>query len=738
MKRYVLCLTALIFSLTVLAQNNEQQLEKIKSLLHKASAVPSRDTTNTKIYLNEAEKLAIAIKSDTSLCRIYNNYGIMYAKLGAANNSLAYFEKQLSAAKRSGNQKFVTIALRNTANIISDMGDNKKAIERYQQAYQIAKNSNDPKEQSANLVNMGMVYMTQGNYNTSMQTLLLALDINEKTKNLPEVAYVQYVLAALYNRMKNFDKALELNFQALESFKKLKDEHTVAAIRFNIATIQIKRKQFAEAKENLLDNIPYFEKINSKDRLMKTYGQLLVIAERTLDEKQAEKYLKLSLQYSALNGNVINDITVLRNQSGLDILEEKFAAAEQKLDKALEMATKANQFLELLNVRRDRIVLYQQSGQARKATLELAEYDLAKEKVLNEENLTIVNQLKTSYETEKKEKQIDLLNKDNRIKSLDLLNRQLQLDKSNAFIKQQDQQLKISQLELTNKNQLLANQQLDAEKKTQNIKSLQKQSRIQKLELQNKNLEVKQRNLAIGSLLMAFIAVGAISFSYYKRNKLKQQNLLQAEIYKQQEIATRAVFEGEQNERIRIARDLHDGIGQMLSVVKMNVSTLNSADKTVDNTLNLVDKTIDELRSISHNLIPEALNFGLYAALEDICQKINDTGKTQVNIHVAENVQHINLAQQNKLSVYRIVQEVLNNMVKHANASQIDVDITKGEAHMLIAIRDNGVGFDTAKIDDSKGIGWKNISARVHLLDGDMNIKSEKLLGTQIEISIPA
>ena len=433
MKRYILCF-ALICNLIVVAQTNEHQLDKIKSLLTKASSFLPGDTTNAKLYLNEAEKLAIAIKSDTSLCRIYNNYGVMYAKLGAAKNSLAYFEKQLSAAKRSGNQKLVATALRNTANIISDMGDNKKAIERYQLAYQIAKNSNDPNEQSANLVNMGMVYMTLGNYNTSMHTLISALDIIEKTKNLSETAYVQYVLAALYNRMKNFDKALELNFKALDNFKKLKDERTVAALRFNIATIQIKKGQFTQAEENLTANIPYFEKIGSKERLMKTYGQLLVIAERTLDEKQAEKYSKLALQYSALNGNVINDITVLRNQSRLDISEEKFADAEKKLDKALEMAIKANQFLELLNVRRDRIVLYQQSGQARKATLELAEYDLAKEKVLNEENLTIVNQLRTAYETDKKEKQIDLLNKDNRIKSLDLLNRQLQLDKSNAFI----------------------------------------------------------------------------------------------------------------------------------------------------------------------------------------------------------------------------------------------------------------------------------------------------------------
>ncbi|RZK02797.1 MAG: hypothetical protein EOO43_23280, partial [Flavobacterium sp.] len=137
-------------------------------------------------------------------------------------------------------------------------------------------------------------------------------------------------------------------------------------------------------------------------------------------------------------------------------------------------------------------------------------------------------------------------------------------------------------------------------------------------------------------------------------------------------------------------------------------------------------------------LIPEALNFGLFAALEDICQKINEAGITQVALKVADEINGLRLTQQNKLSIYRIVQEVLNNMIKHANASHISIDMTKADDNMLISIKDDGDGFDLSKINDSKGIGWKNISARVHLMDGDMNIKSEKLIGTQIEISIPA
>lgn len=199
----------------------------------------------------------------------------------------------------------------------------------------------------------------------------------------------------------------------------------------------------------------------------------------------------------------------------------------------------------------------------------------------------------------------------------------------------------------------------------------------------------------------------------------------------------KALFEGEQKERIRIARDLHDSIGQMLSVIKINLS---NTSKTEINgaTLELVDSTITEVRNISHNLIPEELNFGLYNALEDMCEKINAGNITQVSVNIPDEVRVHKFEKTNELSIYRIIQEVLNNMVKHAQASQIDLDVTQQGDSFNLTIKDNGKGFDTVQINKSKGLGWKNIAARVNLLDGNMRVRSEQLTGTQIEISIPS
>jgi len=135
--------------------------------------------------------------------------------------------------------------------------------------------------------------------------------------------------------------------------------------------------------------------------------------------------------------------------------------------------------------------------------------------------------------------------------------------------------------------------------------------------------------------------------------------------------------------------------------------------------------------------LPEALNFGLFSALEDMTDKINEGGGTEVELIVPEAAKSHQFSKQNELSIYRIVQEVLGNMVKHAEATKISLTVLMNESGLSIAIKDNGKGFDTDKIAASKGIGWKNIFARVNLLDGEMRVQSEQLTGTQIEITIP-
>ena len=254
--------------------------------------------------------------------------------------------------------------------------------------------------------------------------------------------------------------------------------------------------------------------------------------------------------------------------------------------------------------------------------------------------------------------------------------------------------------------------------------------------INQQQFEIQQKNnwLLFGAVL--FLVSLLAAYFIYKSYKNKKEQELQLEIQQRQEMAAKALFEGEQNERFRIARDLHDSVGQMLSLVKINMSSLpqNEASKGIQQ---LVDKTIDEVRNVSHNLIPEELNFGIIPALENLADKVNASSATTMEVYIAEEVRALEFQQQNQLSIYRIVQEVLNNMIKHANASLINLSISKTDNRLTIQISDNGKGLDKEAVLQSKGLGWKNIYARVHLMDGKINIESEKLAGTQIEITLP-
>lgn len=251
----------------------------------------------------------------------------------------------------------------------------------------------------------------------------------------------------------------------------------------------------------------------------------------------------------------------------------------------------------------------------------------------------------------------------------------------------------------------------------------------EKKETENRQLIAEKKRVLLFSMA-AIVILSLLFYLVYHNRSIRNRS-------QEEQRLNQALFTGEQNERIRIARDLHDSVGQMLSLLKMNVSSSDQPDESTGKTLTLIDKAIDEVRSISHNLIPEDLNFGLFPALESLADKINSSGSTRMELDIQEEIRAQNFEKQNELSIYRIVQEVVNNMVKHAQASVIQFTIRQEGQKILISIKDNGRGLDADAIEKSSGIGWKNINARVNLLAGKMKVQSERLSGTQIEISIP-
>jgi len=204
-----------------------------------------------------------------------------------------------------------------------------------------------------------------------------------------------------------------------------------------------------------------------------------------------------------------------------------------------------------------------------------------------------------------------------------------------------------------------------------------------------------------------------------------------------------AIINTEENERKRFAKDLHDGLGPLMSTVKMSLSALGERIKDptdtviLNNTNHLVNEAINTLRDISNNLSPHVLsNFGLSSALSAFIIKINQT--KAIEIDFKSNMENQRLESEKEVVMYRAACELINNSIRHSGASRIEIELNKHEKFITLQFYDNGRGFDTASLDneDTKGMGLSNIETRVKSVDGVFILESTPGKGTSALIKI--
>ena len=261
------------------------------------------------------------------------------------------------------------------------------------------------------------------------------------------------------------------------------------------------------------------------------------------------------------------------------------------------------------------------------------------------------------------------------------------------------------------------------------------------------NADNKQKSLFNKILIGASAALLFIGFLSYRNFKSKQQIQKQkiTELEKEKQLmAVDAMLKGQEEERGRLAKDLHDGLGGMLSGVKLSFSNMKEnlildASNAVrfEKSISQLDNTIAELRKVAHNLMPEALvKFGLKSAVEDFCETLQSS--TGCKIMYQQPGADRDLGNIANVNIYRIIQELVNNAVKHANPTQIIVQLTKLPGKVLLSVEDDGEGFDANRPDAITGIGLTNINNRVQYLNGKIEVSSKKDEGTAFNIEVTA
>ena len=252
---------------------------------------------------------------------------------------------------------------------------------------------------------------------------------------------------------------------------------------------------------------------------------------------------------------------------------------------------------------------------------------------------------------------------------------------------------------------------------------------------------IRQKNTLNYILAGSTVSLLLISLLTYRtfgqKRKLQEQKIIDLEKEKLL-LATQSILKGQEDERSRMAKDLHDGLGGLLSGVKLQLGAMKGnlilseeMGKTFNNALGKLDESISEMRRVAHNMMPEALmKLGLQQALQDYCDGLSESQLFKIDGEFYGLEQRMEPSVE--IVIYRIVQELLNNAVKHSGASTILAQVMRQQNNLTITVEDNGLGFNKETV--MQGAGLKNIQSRVDYLKGQLDIQTTPGSGTSVHI----
>jgi len=537
------------------------------------------------------------------------------------------------------------------------------------------------------------------------------------------MAEVHQQFGNYYFKTKNYDDSFRSYKKSIDLFEKIGDSTHLYEVKLSLADLYIFQDLDDGAERLLQEAIQFYNREKKGVELARAYLNLSRIHLDREDFKKEIYYLNKSVDINRVLKDTLLDITVSIEKSNSYIRLGEENKALGTAERALAMSTEINN---PAFISRSLLAL----GNA---------YQVKENPQLSIEYLrrshqlalpTAASQYRDIYKT-----MAAAYADQNSYDSAYIY--------VNKFVALNDSLQNADQLETANR----LSRQYESQKKDEKIQELSQERNSAEFSVR------KQRNLLI-SALIGFLAILAGTYFIIRffqkqistrelinrqNEKINKQKITELENNMKIE-SMHAMIEGQEAERERVAKDLHDSLGGLLSTVKLQFDSLENkleGVKKINNYKNanrLLDTACQEVRDIARNMQPSSLlNLGLVAAVRDLINRIDDPDQRTIDF------QHYGL--ENKLentvalTVYRLVQELLNNSIKHSKAKEILIQLTREEKEFIIMVEDDGIGFDVEGVE--KGMGTENILSRVNYLKGDLSVHSEKGKGTTTLITVP-
>lgn len=596
------------------------------------------------------------------------------------DKSMDYYRQALALGQQIKNNRVILSSYIDVGICNINLNKMDSAISSFEKAIPYAWLLNDTVRVARVLGNIGNVYLHKKDRAKAIDYYLQAARLWETCADQKYLPVLYSNTGALLDEQKEHNRALEFGNKAVVLAQKLGDSFSEVVGLVNLSTTYSYLGQHEKEYELLMKALPLAKKNEDLDHIATVYQNIGAYYFKKNNFSSALKNYLESYDYGKKMGNKYQ----------LSMVSTELAKTYFKLNqnsKALDYIVQAEQIANEVGARTDLKEIYktraeieQKAGNYKLASEYFSKTLILTDSLFKTETSEKVAEAEAQYQNEKKQKEIVQLEKDKQIQSLSL-----------------------------------------KQKSTLNY-------------------------ILIGSLAALLI----LGFLLYRNLRHRQQFAKQQDELQQQRIrelekdkqlvAVDSLLKGQEEERSRLAKDLHDGLGGLLSGVKFSLSNMkDNLIVTHDNmavferSLDMIDGSIKELRRVAHNMMPEMLTkFGLDEALKEYCNTINTT--KLLNVKYQSLGINERLDSSAEIIIYRIVQELLNNTMKHAGATESFVQLIKEESRLSIVIEDNGKGFDPSAAENNKGAGLANIRSRVDYLKGRLDIHAEPGKGTLVNI----
>lgn len=597
-----------------------------------------------------------------------------------------YFKQAFTSGEQTGNPEIMGRAMSGMGDIYYFTGDYDLSLKFYEQAdslYRLWQSDEKQEYRAMNKASIANIWLAHGQHEEAVEVFLESIAMMEKSNSdnkWEAVGSLYEGVASVYYELGQNDEVLTYDLKALESFRRFTNFHRISFAELFVTADYINLNRFDEARSHLKAAELLVREEKMPDLNYKFHVEYGRLYQKTSKLDSAVHHFFEALRYAGETGSKFKEMDVSRQLGFLYRDLKDFSNSALYLEKGLEISRQL------------------------------------KNKRVEAENIKKLAEVYAAWEQPEKAAEY--------YAAYIHLHDSLQLSET---------QVKISEIENQYQNRL----------KSDSILVLQKNNELQRMALHKKGYQIF---LVIAGAVLTLILISLLYRNLQHRHKILRQahelhgqQILQMQ-QERQLVAAQSLMKGQEEERSRLARDLHDGVGGLLSGVKLNLSNMKGNGfqsdgnaQAIHTIIGQLDCSIEELRRVSHNMMPETLiKYGLREALENYCESIHLSGDPEIILQTYG--LEVRMDQDAEIILYRLVQELLTNTIKHAEASRVLVQLIREDDRISLTVEDDGKGFDPEREDFCGGAGLYNIRARADYLNGSVDIHSIPGEGTSVTV----